>query len=641
MRCSWDSCGLALSAFIRSGLLLALVACTGCSGFLSLGLDQLPWLSVTAGTQAENVATPDELGYWELSRQGYTAPVLQLSGTDADAAAGLADPLPDLAVLDTSTERFFLAFDQDTRLVGGYASAASASVVYVESPASFPVIGAPRVDAGDGTWTWTGGAVSRFDNAVVSTQVTMTLLALDAERCGVTIVALHTLLPSGTDPNTPFDELAAGVGTGVTWTSSAVYVMESSPGPYAELPDARFVPRANSGHEVPRSPAGTWLLVEHDDHVASWVDPNAPLARYCQELAGRENPFSFEGNDETQFVVLDTTPTIVATYTCVPSDNTGYIGTPADDLFLGQTGVLQPDGRIVIDARAQTQSGFNSMAITMQGRVVLVPGADGESWSAVVEYTVSLVASENIAENATTGRPAISAGTATAHVTRWTVALQPSSGPFALCPDALWVAPPPWSGQDQVPAGYYEFADPHDGLAGWSDPASPLALLIPNNNFPSANLIGAANERVFCYFDDEGTFLFSCSYYPAEDTVRVDAWGENPLLGKRPQRDGEQSRWVWTSASPSVGGGGSVSSAMRVDVAIFDGENQSGRTAMITFAVTCTATAEIPADPQTGRPTIPAGTTVTWIAQEYYTAMSSPGPYQLFPTATFVVLTPE
>ncbi len=242
------------------------------------------------------------------------------------------------------------------------------------------------------------------------------------------------------------------------------------------------------------------------------------------------------------------------------------------------------------------------------------------------EYRIQ--ADRDLPEDPSAGLPAVAEGEKAIYTTSRSQTLTRSPSLYELFPTATWALSEGGSGS--LPVGYFEFTDGVCHTAQWDDPEAALVMLLGEESIPTG--IVEDGERAFLFIDEQGTVMQTYAYIEAEDLVQLDTVEENPLIGSRAEPS-EHESWRW--AVEDSMSGGSVEVRFAFDLTVYGGSEEEGREVLVRNTVVYKATEDIPEDPGSGRPAIPAGSEVTYYQEAEYLMRSSEGPFSLFPDAEY------
>ena len=596
-------------------------------------------------------------GYWELAdRQidssGWDTPDSNVVAYVQDA--GYHTPGED--VFGEDVQRAFVLFDDADRLSSVFSYDAEQDIVFIEGPHSFAALGAVAETQQDGAQLCSGAASRTADPLSISVETSLSLITSQDGSMTAEVTMTYTYevteaIPA--DEEAGRDAIEAGAST--TWTATATFAVAESSGPYEALPEATFRQRdAYSAPETPEEPpaptmAGTWEIIpSEEEDEGAWEDPQAPLAQFVEENG---NPFvddsdPNEDEDESrEFVVIDPNNRMVGFYTYEADDDTVYIGTPQDMPMLGDAFLIEEDGAFSFEPVLTHEGNFGAEVTYAAWMTVSVSlSEDGKSADVTATDTVQLTAAQDIPADPNTGRPAIQAGDQTTYSSVSSQQLVLSPGPAVLYPEAEW-ALSPQSRYDDVPFGFYEITGPTESSASWSDPNSAILQYfeeelggLPVDGEP---IITSEGQRVFVLFDESGAFVMTYDYDTEEDLLQVDGHPQNnPLIGQTPEATEEGNGWQYQAEMPTQGNGG-MEMSMDIGFTVYHGDPENGQDMTIQMTVTISILQDIAANPETDRPAISAGSSVTCTQTETYMVRSSENPYALFPDAEIEISEPD
>jgi len=188
--------------------------------------------------------------------------------------------------------------------------------------------------------------------------------------------------------------------------------------------------------------------------------------------------------------------------------------------------------------------------------------------------------------------------------------------------------------RDYTPSleGTWESADSGEPEEEWSDSKVAIVQLFQETGNPFASwLSGPEGLRSFGVFDANQVLIASYNYDPAENVLYLETPASNPFVGRTAEMQGDGSLRIERIAELDLGG--VLSAACTLAVAVLPQEGQQTYEAALSLTVCVTATQYIPENPETGRPAILPGDTVTYTRRVPRQLTRSANPWDLFPDA--------
>jgi hypothetical protein len=196
------------------------------------------------------------------------------------------------------------------------------------------------------------------------------------------------------------------------------------------------------------------------------------------------------------------------------------------------------------------------------------------------------------------------------------------------------------------PTGYCEVTGPVGTETVVSDPNSTILEFFaeigqPLEEMPPAPII-PSDRRPFLLFDAQGRGMLVLAYIPSENVIELSCDPDEELvLGMLPTFRPDEGVWVYQRSNTIIPPGEVIEAAFVFTVVLRPGDLVQGRVFTMELSRTVTFLVDWPANADTGRPAIPAGSSVTLAQTDTYTMTSSESPYELFRDADFRVKEPE
>jgi len=194
------------------------------------------------------------------------------------------------------------------------------------------------------------------------------------------------------------------------------------------------------------------------------------------------------------------------------------------------------------------------------------------------------------------------------------------------------------NGQDEIVAGvaegYVELTGRRVGSSVWDHPESPIIAYAEQTGHhrPGQDLLGQGVARVFMLLGDAGRLSGVYSLEPDVNAVFIEAPHSFAALGQTAEAvNGDGKLWEGTnerSAGPLT---------ITLETSLVTGcAGDELPCVEVSMTYTYLVAEAVPADEQTGRPAIEAGSTVTWNGTATFRATASPGPYAELSQADFL-----
>jgi len=177
--------------------------------------------------------------------------------------------------------------------------------------------------------------------------------------------------------------------------------------------------------------------------------------------------------------------------------------------------------------------------------------------------------------------------------------------------------------------GYYQATSIFYSRYGWVDPSALLVAWLDDAMMPRSGLDPGPVNRDFIFFDQDGMAALMLTYRPAENTVYYEDADQNFFFGHIPERVADG--WLYHVEQEQPGD--PFTMQFTLDLLAHDFVEGLGHSMTIQFDVTLILNADVPADPNSGRPLLPAGSTATWTFYEESFIQSCESPFVLFPDA--------
>lgn len=177
--------------------------------------------------------------------------------------------------------------------------------------------------------------------------------------------------------------------------------------------------------------------------------------------------------------------------------------------------------------------------------------------------------------------------------------------------------------------GYYEVASLFYSRYGWVDPGALLAAWVDDSMMPRSGAYHGLEKRGFMLFDESGTVVLMLDYHAAENTIYFENPEQNFFFGLIPE-------WVddgWLYHVEGKQPTDPFTMHFTVDLLAHDPAGEQRRSMVVQFDITLVLNEDVPADPNSGRPFLPAGSTATWRLYEESVIRPSESPFVLFPDA--------
>ncbi len=588
-------------------------------------------------------APPTLAGIWEVTHDEH--PSALWGDPNAPLARYITDngnPFADWGGLPDGT-REFLVFDANDMMTADYWYDPETDTVEVATVANNPMLGETWTVHEDGTLRLVD--LIMYDGEIgggVTVLAVMNAVATPVNGGETWQVELDitfqctALADVPADPETDREAVQAG--------DQSVYVVHRSDeltpstGPAVLFPDAVW--QTDDQAQTP-SFEGTWETIEQGAPEGSWDDANAPLAQLMVEMGNPLNNFGTVAEGVRDFSVFDANNTNVANYAYDSETDTIYVSSPATDPFLGKTLILHKDGVFGLKDWVMMSGDMGLIALTITVDVALTPNEDGETWRIDMVATQHVVAQSTVAANPGTGRPEVQVGDEVVYTAHQWQTVAPSVGPALLFPDADWqIAVDEQAAQSAVMTGYCEVVAPHESYVAWSDPSSLILQWLEEVGSPPEDPepFIATDERSFLLFDENGAPVLTLGYDPDTSTLGLDCGSEgDPMIGQTPTLTPDGQAWyIQSSVGPFTDPSETLQTEARFTITVYYGDLEKGRALVLEMVTTTTLLQDIPENVGTGRPAIPAGTTVSRTQLEMHTLVSSDSPFALFPGAELI-----
>ncbi len=554
----------------------------------------------------------------------------------------------------------FLMFDSTQRLAGAYSHDADANTVFVEALHSFAALGAGIDAQPDGTPFWQGACQRTPSPLSVSADASLSLSRSDDGT--MTVELVMTYVYTVTEPIPADAESGRGalaVGTTVTWTGTATFTGSGSPGPYVTLSDATF--RQRDAYDAPEAPEeepieepeeegidGYWELADRQISSSGWDAPDSDVVAYVQD-AGYHMPGEDVFGDDVQraFVLFDDAKRLSSVFSYDAEQDIVFVEGPHSFAALGAVAEAQQDGAQLFSGTASRTA--DPLSISVETSLSLMTLQDG-SMTAEVTTTYTYEVTEAIPADEEAGWDAIEAGSSATWTGTATFTVADSDGPYEELAEATfrqrdaYDAPEaPEESAAPALAGTWEIIPTDDEPeAEWEDPQAPLALYIEENGNPFADNSDPNEEeeddsREFVVIDPNDRMVGYYVYEPEDDTVYISTPQGMPLLGEVLISDGDGAFHFEPVLTHEGDFGSEVAYAGWMTVFVTLGEDGKSADVRATNTVLVTATQDIPADPNTGRPAIQAGDQVAYSSVDSQELALSPGPAVLYPDSEWAL----